>query len=147
MTSFRVLKATDLDILKLNTGLLLQHDAHLTIYDVSSFDVYDFAVTHGATWDGLSTPKCLQWFIPSYIEGNHMFNWAGLIHDALYSSALLPKDVADDVFRSVLRDAGLSRFKASSAEFWMSKFSKSHYGIAHDRYGLRFHVKMQVTYR
>lgn len=76
-----------------------------------------------------------------------MFNWAGLIHDALYGSALLPKDVADDVFRSVLRDSGVSRFVASSAEFFMSKFSKSHYGVVHDRHGIRFHVKMHITKR
>lgn len=152
MTSFRVLKASSLDILKLDrpdvAGLLwLNADAHLSLYDVATFDVYDFTVTYGATWDGLSTPRLLQWFIPSYIEGEHLFNWAGLIHDALYGSALLTKDVADDVFRSVLRDSGLSRFRASSAEFWMSKFSKSHYGIEHDTHGLRFHTRMQVTHR
>lgn len=152
MTSFRTLKADALDISHLNRAdtadlLFLNHPAHLAIYEVDSFDVYDFDVSYGAVWDGLSTPKCLQWFIPSYIECNDMFNWAGLIHDALYGSALLPKDVADDVFRSVLRDAGLSRFKASSAEFWMSKFSKSHYGVEHDAHGLRYHIKMHVTHR
>lgn len=152
MTSFRTLKADTLDILKLRrpdvAGMLwLNHDASLSLYDTDTFDVYDFTVTYGATWDGLSTPRPLQWFIPSYIEGNSMFNWAGLIHDALYGSALLPKDVADDVFRSVLRDAGLSRFRASSAEFWMSKFSKSHYGTEHDRYSIRFHTRMHVTHR
>ena len=152
MSSFRVLKADQLDILHLKrkdvSGLLfLNKPAHLAIYDVATLDVYDFDISYAAVWDGLSTPKCLQWFIPSYIEGNDVFNWAGLIHDALYGSALLPKDVADDVFRSLLRDSGVSRFRASSAEFWMSKFSGSHYGRVHDRHGIRFHVKMNVTRR
>nr|DAW67870.1 MAG TPA: Protein of unknown function (DUF1353) [Caudoviricetes sp.] len=148
MTSFRVLKADTLDILHIRDDLLfLNKPAHLAIYDVNTLEVYDFAISYAAVWDGLSTPKCLRWFLPSYDPKNDLFNWAGLIHDALYGSALLPKDVADDVFRSVLRDAGLSRFKASSAEFVMSKFSKSHYGRTQDRHGIRFHVKMNVTRR
>ena len=148
MSSFRVLSADKLDILHVKEDLLfLNKPAHLTVYDVATLDVYDFNISYAAVWDGLSTPKCLRWFLPSYDEKNNLYNWAGLIHDALYGSALLPKDEADDLFRSLLRDSGISRFKASTAEFWMSKFSKSHYGRIHDRHGIRFHIKMSVTSR
>ena len=144
MASYTVLNASQLDILPVvrKDGRLffLNKDASIALRD-DRHRLSAYSISYGAVWDGLSVPWALRWFLPNYDRSNNLYNWAGLLHDALYGSELLPKDTADDVFRSILRDSGVSRFRGSSAEFWMSKFSGGHYGQAHDSHGIRFHIK------
>lgn len=95
-----------------------------------------FNIKKGAMCDGLSIPWGFRWFLPTWDENNELYNIAGLLHDALYASELVCKDIADDIFRGILRDAGISRFKASTAEWCVQTFAKCHYGKKHDKYGL-----------
>lgn len=96
--------------------------------------LYTITIKKGAKCDGLSIPWGFRWFLPTWDNDNSLYNVAGLVHDLLYGSELLPKDECDDIFRSILRDAGISRFKASTAEWCVQTFAKCHYGKEHAKY-------------
>ena len=77
-------------------------------------------------------------------EMNLPYTLAGLVHDYCYGSECLSKDLADDLFRGTMRDAGIPRRKASFAEWLVEHFAKSHYGKKNDRHGIRFYGKMEI---
>lgn len=62
MTSFRVLKADQLDILHIKEDLLFLNNklAHLSIYDVDSLDVYDFDLSYAAVWDRIEHAEVFE---------------------------------------------------------------------------------------
>ena len=64
------------------------------------------------------------------------------LHDAMYCSGLMHRDIADDMLRGLLRDAGLSRFKASTVCFAVNKFAESHY--KKDEYDSASFVKLRL---
>lgn len=94
---------------------------------------YFFHIFPGFQTDGGSVPVAFRWFVPAWSEGNEIINLAYVLHDYLYGSEALPKDIADDLLRGMLRDAGLSRFRASTVCWAVEKFARSHYGITNDR--------------
>jgi len=54
------------------------------------------------------------------------------------------RDIADDMLRGMLRDAGLSRFKASTVCWAVNNFAASHYGLEHDTNDCSLFAELKV---
>lgn len=106
---------------------------------------YRFRFYRGLVWDGASVPRAFRWYLPNIDEKNLPYTLAGLVHDFCYGSEKLPKDLADDIFRGTMRDAGIPRRKASFAEWLVEHFAGSHYGKRRDRNGIRFYGKLEIV--
>lgn len=113
--------------------------------EVNTGDEYRFRFIRGLVWDGASVPKIFRWYLPNVDRENLVYTLAGLAHDACYGSACVPREVADDIFRGTMRDAGIPRRKASFAEWLVGLFAGGHYGREHDRHGIRYRVRMEAV--
>ena len=143
--NYKVRNYTDPVISKLQDDkYILENDIEVVLKEGNYGYTVRIFIKAGAVWDGLSVPYLFRWFLPNYSIDNPLVNIAGLVHDAMYASELVAKDTADDMFRGILRDAGISRFRASTAEYLVEKFAKKHYGIEHDKYDLRKRVSIRV---
>lgn len=105
---------------------------------------YEFHLLPGFRTDGGSVPLAFQWFVPKWSSTNDLINAAYFIHDAAYASGLVHRNIADDMLRGLLRDAGLSRFKASTVCWCVNKFAAGHYGPENDSEGNGAFVKLHV---
>ena len=88
-------------------------------------------VKAGYKWNGASTPSWLQWFLPTFDKKNELYNVVALLHDVRYGAKgfyLVDREETDDMLRGGWRIAGLSRFKASSADYFIEKIAESHWG-------------------
>lgn len=101
---------------------------------------FSFLILKGAKTDGGSIPKIFSWFADSWRDNDYCYNATFIMHDCLYASELFPKDTADDLLRSSLRDCGVSRFTASTICWCVNTFAKNHYGIENDKNGLRKYI-------
>ena len=81
--------------------------------------------------DGGSIPKVFQWFAKGWSD-DYKYNSTFILHDALYGSELVHRDIADDMLRSSLRDCGIDRLHASTICWCVNKFAKNHYGRMKD---------------
>lgn len=133
VTNYSLLEMSSID----NDKFVLLNDFYITVMKSDNAnEKYTIKISKGAVWDGLSIPKLFRWFLPEIDYTNQLYSASGLVHDCLYASELLSKDIADDIFRSILRDSGISRFKGSTAHWCVSNFAKCHYGKKHDTNGL-----------
>lgn len=112
-------------------------DITVTVMD-RACRMFRFRIRKGFRCDGLSVPWAFRWFLPSWDEKNHVYNLAGAVHDGLYTfrgCGLFGREECDDIFRSILRDSGISRFKAGMADKAVEWFAggKNHWG--NDNYG------------
>lgn len=104
----------------------------------------------GFRCDGLSVPRLLRWFLPSWDERNGLYNVAGAVHDWLYATkgncGMFTREECDDVFRGLLRESGKSRFKAGCADKAVEWFAgnKRHWG--NDSYGVSSLARMEVFF-
>ena len=92
-----------------------------------------FAFREGFRCDGLSVPWAFRWFLPSWDSKNSLYNVAGAVHDWLYATkgySILRREECDDIFRGLLRESGISRFKAGAADKAVEWFAggKNHWG-------------------
>ena len=100
--------------------------------------------------DGLSVPWAFRWFLPSWDEKNQLYNLAGAIHDWLYSTkgadSMFSREECDDIFRGILRESGISRFKAGAADKAVEWFAggSNHWGA--DGYKVADKCSMVVRY-
>lgn len=147
--NYKVKNYTQPVIRKLDDGehYILENDITVALKEGNYGYIVRIHIKAGAIWDGLSVPYIFRWFMPNYFIDNPLANVAGLVHDAMYASELVAKDTADDMFRGILRDAGISRFRASTAEYIVEKFAKKHYGIEHDKWNLRKKISIDVSDR
>lgn len=106
---------------------------------------YHFQFKRGLVWDGASIPKPFRWYLPNIDEKNLVYTLAGLVHDFCYGSECVEKDIADDLFRGTMRDAGIPRRKASFAEWLVEKFAGGHYGRRKDAHGVRFYGSLEIV--
>lgn len=138
MASYKVTNYSLLEMSSIDTDkFVLLNDFYITLMNSDNAnEKYTIKISKGAVWDGLSIPKIFRCFLPEIDYTNQLYSASGLVHDGLYASELLPKDIADDIFRSILRDSGISRFKGSTAHWCVSNFAKCHYGKKHDTNGL-----------
>lgn len=88
--------------------------------------------------DGLSVPKPLRWFLKDWDPKNGLYNIAGALHDWLYATegcnGMFSRSECDDIFRGILREAGLGRFKASTADYMVGLFAGSSRHWGNDSY-------------
>lgn len=98
--------------------------------------VLEVCVRKGFRYDGCSAPKIVNKWLPKY-KKNAKYDICALVHDILYGTRgevlKLPKaltaDSCDAIYRGSLREAGLSRLIASSADFWLVfAHNKKHFG-------------------
>lgn len=92
---------------------------------------YIITILPGFRTDGGSIPKIFQWFVKGWTE-DYKYNGCFVLHDALYSTGVVHRLLADDMLRSSLRDYGLSRSKASTVCWCVNTFACKHYGPAND---------------
>lgn len=141
--TFTLLDFEDYDWERRADGMYRLLNTFTARWDGHDGNEYRLTFKRGLVWDGASVPKIFQWYLPNIDRENKAYTLAGLAHDALYGSELLPKDAADDLFRGTMRDAGIPRRKASFAEFLVEHFAGRHYGKKADRWGIRLHVTME----
>ena len=96
-------------------------------------NLFVITLKKGFKTDGLSVPSLFQWFLPSWDKENANYNLAGIIHDTLYTtkgSNIFCREEVDDIFRGLLRDSGISRFKAGVADKAVELFAggENHWG-------------------
>ena len=103
---------------------------------------YEFTLITGFQCNGGSVPWVFRWFVPSWSSTNDLINIAYALHDAMYCSGLMHRDISDDMLRGLLRDAGLSRLQASTVCYAVNKFAESHYNK--DEYDSKPFVKMRL---
>lgn len=85
---------------------------------------------YGFTTDGLSVPKAFQHFLPAWDDNNVMYTLAGVVHDCLYGNkgfSTFSREECDDIFRGILRESGISRFKAGIADKCVEIFARRHF--------------------
>ena len=145
--NFMVISNSKLNIESLEDNLFrLTSDFSIVLKENNHNFLVKFTVSKGAIFDGLSIPFGLRWFLPVIDYTNDLYSAAGLIHDGLYASELVSKEIADDIFRGILRDSGISRFKAGCAHQAVMKFAKKHYGKHQDEHNLKYFMDMNVNY-
>lgn len=93
--------------------------------------LYTFKIHRGFMTDGGSIPKIFSWFAKGW-SNDYRYNAAYILHDWLYASGILKREIADDMLRSALRDCGMNRFHASTICWAVNNFASSHYGIMND---------------
>lgn len=76
--------------------------------------------------DGLSVPSPFQWFLDDWDDDNPLYNLAGALHDWLYATRgaymMFSRSECDDIFRGILREAGVGRFRAGMADYFVGVF-------------------------
>lgn len=101
---------------------------------------FSFLILKDAKTDGGSIPKAFSWFADSWRDNDYKYNATFIMHDCLYASELFPKNIADDLLRSSLRDCGESRMTASTICWCVNTFAKRHYGVENDKFNLRNYI-------
>lgn len=105
---------------------------------------YTWHLLPGFRTNGASVPWAFRWFAPQWSDDNPVYNIAVALHDAAYGSGFMHRSIADDMMRGILRDAGLSRFKASTMCWAVNNFAASHYGEEFDTYDCKLFAKLTV---
>lgn len=75
-------------------------------------------------WDGATIPRAL-WSVIGASPGR--FLRASCVHDYLYGTGLVPREVADAIFYSMIRQDGARRLQARLMWRAVRTFGKSHY--------------------
>lgn len=89
---------------------------------------YEFQMLAGFRTNGGSVPWFAQWYVPSWSSTNDLINIAYSLHDGIYASGIMHRDLADDLLRGLARDSGYSRTKAGLICWAVNQFGASHYG-------------------
>lgn len=108
-----------------------------------------FTFREGFRCDGLSVPWAFRWFLPSWDSRNALYNVAGAVHDWLYTTkgySMFNREACDDIFRGLLRESGIGRFKAGCADKAVEWFAggSNHWGA--DGYKIADKCSMVVRF-
>ena len=133
MASYYDFQCTDYTWHKEDDLYVIDNDFMILIRDENDETIV-FEIKKGFKTDGGSIPKVFSWFAPSWKDDDNKYNACYILHDGLYASELVAKEVADDMLRSSLRDCGMNRFHASSICWAVNTFAGKHYGIEHDKW-------------
>lgn len=110
---------------KLGKNYVLQSDILMRIN--TDRGTYKVRFKRNFKCDGLSVPKIFQWFLPSWDKQNLLYNLAGAFHDWLYATGgnkgEFTREECDDCFRCLLRESGVTRFKAGAADLAVGLFA------------------------
>lgn len=103
----------------------------------------------GFRCDGLSVPKLFRWLIPSWDDKNCLYNVAGALHDWLYATkgncGMFTREECDDIFRGLLRESGINRFRAGCADKAVEIFAGNKRHWCNDGYGVAALARMEVN--
>ena len=125
---------------KVNGLYVLENDVWLDFeYNYTKFKI---TVDKGAMTDGLSVPKIFRWYLPDWDDSNVLYNVAGLVHDGMYGSEAVCKELADEIFYRGLLKAGISKSKATVAKYAVQYLAGLHYGREHDDFGISEYVSV-----
>ena len=81
---------------------IIKEDVFILLEDVTVEALgYRIRVKKGFDFDAASIPKWLWSIYGSPLNGNYVV--ASLIHDALYASQKLPRELADDIFLDLMK--------------------------------------------
>lgn len=127
---------------KMDGLYVLEKDLHVTVKDKTGL-TYMFTLKKGFKCNGGSVPVIFRWFMPSWDDSVPLLNVAYMLHDWLYASREMCKAYADDLLRSLLRDAGYNRFHASTVCWAVNNFARSHFG--NDEYHVADLGKLEVA--
>lgn len=105
---------------------------------------YTWHLYPGFLTDGGSVPLAFQWVVPKWSDDNDLINLSFALHDAAYGSGLMHRSLADDMLRGMLRDAGLSRWRASAVCWAVNNFAAKHYGPENDKYDCKLFATLDV---
>lgn len=96
--------------------------------------------------DGLSRPEFAKKWIKKFDPDNSLYNFAGAVHDWLYSvkgDGKFSRSECDDIFRGVLREAGISRFKAGMMDWAVGVFAGNSRHWGNDSFKVKNLVKIE----
>lgn len=107
----------------------------------------DFEFQHDYTWDGASVPWAFQWFLPDWSDDSSLYNLGSGVHDWLYGNkgaGLFTREECDDIFRGIIRESGVCRFRAGVADKCLELFAggKKHWG--NDAFGCKDKCSVKV---
>lgn len=139
MASYYNFNVTPFKWHKMNQYYVIENDFLISMDD--KVNCYTFKIKKGAMTDGGSIPNAFSWFAKGWSD-DYRYNACFLLHDALYGSEIVHRDIADDMLRSSLRDCGLSRFKASTICWCVNTFAEGHYGIMNDNLDIREYIEL-----
>ena len=108
-----------------------------------------FTFREGFRCDGLSVPWAFRWFLPSWDSKNALYNVAGAVHDWLYTTkgySMFNREACDDIFRGLLRESGIGRFKAGCADKAVEWFAGGGKHWGNDDYKIADKCSMVVRY-
>lgn len=140
MSSFYHYNCTPFTWHEVNGLYIIDNDFEIILDDEHS-NRYTFKFKKGLMTDGGSIPKVFQWFAKGW-SADYRYNAVFILHDALYGSELVPREIADDMLRSSLRDVGLDRLHASTICWCVNTFAKNHYGRINDDFNISQYVEL-----
>lgn len=102
-------------------------DLYVLLQSKKNEATYKFTFKKGFKCDGLSVPKAFRWFLKSWDNKKPLYNLAGALHDWLYATLgaynIFTRSECDDIFRGILRESGVGRFKAGAADLAVGLFA------------------------
>lgn len=117
--SYYLMKAHNIDCWRGEDTHIATKDMYVIVSD-EQFRMFKITLKAGYRCDGLSIPWAFRWFLSKWDDKNYLYSVAGAVHDALYTTGgwygTFCREQCDDIFRSLLREAGISRFKAGCAD-------------------------------
>ena len=142
MASFYNYKCSPFTWYKVNEWYIVDDIFTITLDDKEY--KYTITIYPGFMTDGGSIPKMFQWFAKGWTN-DYEYNGIYILHDAMYCTEYVSKEIADDMLRSSLRDYGMDRLHSSTICWCVNMFAKFHYGIKNDENNNYDFVKFQKT--
>lgn len=139
MASFYNWRVTPYTWKEMNGLYVIDQDFYIQFDDKER--LYVFKIKKGFMTDGGSIPKLFRWFAKGWCN-DYKYNACFILHDALYGSEIVHKDLADDILRSSLRDCGMDRLHASTICWAVKNFAKNHYGFMNDNLDVAGYVEL-----
>ena len=125
-------------------------DLYVLLQSKKNEATYRFTFKTGFKCDGLSVPWAFRWFLKDWDEEKNLYNLAGALHDWLYATEgddrMFSRSECDDIFRGILREAGVGRFKAGAADLAVGLFAgnRRHWGADSYKVGELVHLSVFV---
>ena len=105
---------------------------------------YTWHLLPGFRTDFGSIPVVFRWLVPSHSDTDDVLNIAYATHDAIYSSGLASREVADEMLYSMLLESELPRWKAKLVFWAVRNFASDHYDPEHDKDDNDLFVELSV---
>lgn len=129
--------------------LLLEKKGKQYHVDITFYGRDDEPGHQGYRCNGLSVPWALRWFLKDWDPKNELYCLAGALHDWLYATrgayAKYSRSECDDIFRGILRESGISRFKAGAADYFVGLLAGNSRHWGNDDYSVATLAKWEES--